>query len=174
MSKSIILGITGASGAIYARETLRALDAEGRGGSISNVVSFTTSASASPADNGRVIVAPGGSGLMFENGDPFFVVGEHLGMSWGYFRNLFPGNIWDPNGSQYINYNASPSFEGEVGPHLDLLASKGVNTLRVFLEILDQDQTGNPSTPEGRYWLEYGAGTFNKNTGAFVEVKYSF
>ena len=147
---------------------LRALDAEGRGGSISNVVSFTTSASASPADNGRVIVAPGGSGLMFENGDPFFVVGEHLGMSWGYFRNLFPGNIWDPNGSQYINYNASPSFEGEVGPHLDLLASKGVNTLRVFLEILDQDQTGNPSTPEGRYWLEYGAGTFNPAMKQFI------
>ena len=30
MSKSIILGITGASGAIYARETLRALDADAR------------------------------------------------------------------------------------------------------------------------------------------------
>ena len=61
-----------------------------------------------------------------------------------------------------------PGTEGPVGPHLDLLAARGVNTLRIFLEGLQIDQTGNPEQPRGRYWIEYPAGTFNPDMRGFV------
>jgi hypothetical protein len=147
---------------------VRATDANGTLGNLAGSVSFTTTALPEPGYTGRIVPSPGGSTLMFENGDPFVPVGEHLGMSWAYFRNLYPGDVWDPAGQTYQNYHEEPSWEGEVGPHLDVLEAAGVNTLRVFLEILNLDQTGNPSTPDGRYWIEYPAGVYNPQMKQFV------
>jgi hypothetical protein len=146
---------------------LRAVDANGNASVISNTSTITTDA-ATPGDMGRIIPAPAGAGLVYENLDPFTIVGEHLGLSWGYFRNLYPGDVWDPNSQSLINYNDNPSFEGEAGPHFDDLADAGVNTLRVFLEVLNTDQTGNRSVPDGRYWIEHPAGVFNDDMRQFV------
>lgn len=147
---------------------VRALDALGRAGPFSNTVTLTTTARRHPGDRGRIIPSPDGSGLEFEDGTPFVSVGEILGLGWGWYRNLFPGDIWDPVGQRFVDYRETPSFEGPVGPHLDRLRDAGVNTLRVNLERLGMDQRGNPEVPRGRYWLEFPAGTFNPDMRQFV------
>ncbi len=116
-----------------------------------------------------MIPAPNGAGLIFEDGTPFVPVGDHLGISWGYYRNLYPAPVWDPVNQQYVNYAAQPGDEGAAGPHFSALAAKGVNTLRVFLELLNMDQTGNPGAmPAGRYWIEFPSGNYNDALGALV------
>ncbi len=140
---------------------VRGRDALSNLGVLGNSVSITTSAKSGPSDLGRIIPTPNGSVLMFEDGTPFVPVGENMGLSWGYYRNLYPGDVWDPINNKFQNFNAEPSFEGPVGPHLDKLVANGVNTLRLYLEVLDLDQTGNPENPRGRYWIEFPAGTFN-------------
>ncbi len=146
---------------------VRAVDAAGRLAPLSNDASLRT-APAAAAQRGRIVPSPGGTYLLFEDGTPFVPVGEHLGLSWAYFRNLFPGDVWDPVNRKFQNYAAEPSYEGAAGPYLDDLQSLGVNTLRVFLEVLGLDQTGNPQVPRGRYWLEYPAGTFNPDARQFI------
>lgn len=147
---------------------VRGLDAFGRPGSLSNVATLTTTAPRRAGDRGRIIPSPDGSGLEFEDGTPFVPVGEILGLGWGWYRNLFPGDIWDPVGQRFVDYRETPSFEGPVGPYLDLLRDAGVNTLRMNLERHGMDQRGNPEVPRGRYWLEFPAGTFNPDMRQFV------
>ena len=63
---------------------------------------------------------------------------------------------------QFLDFSTQPGGEGEAGPHFSAIAASGVNTLRVFLELLDGDQTGNPSAmPAGRYWIEFPSGVYN-------------
>jgi hypothetical protein len=147
---------------------VRGVDANGAVGDLSNVASFTTDQQSSSSDRGRLVPSPAGSTLMFENGEPFVPVGEHLGLSWGYYRSMYDANVWDAAGQMYHNYHENPPVEGTVGAHLDNLAAHGVNTLRVFIEMLVSDQTGNPNNPEGRYWIEYPAGTYNPAMKQFV------
>src|SRR5262245_60306391 len=147
---------------------VRARDAAGHLGDLSNPASVTTTALRRAGDRGRMIPAPNGSGFAFEDGTPFVPIGEHLGMGWGWFRNLYPGDVWDAPNQKFVNYSITPGVEGPVGPHLDALAARGVNTLRLFLERLDIDQTGNPEVPRGRYWIEYPAGTFNPDMHDFL------
>jgi hypothetical protein len=162
-----MLRIAGLSPSSTYHVAVRAGDATGHLGDLSNVASFTTAATRG-AGTGRVIPAPDGSGLIFEDGTPFVPVAEHLGIAWGWFRNLFPGDVWDPPHQVFQNYRSTPALEGPVGPHLDDLASRHVNTLRVFLERLAMDQTGNPEKPRGRYWIEFPAGTFNPSMRQLV------
>jgi hypothetical protein len=162
------LRITGLQPSTAYYVAVRGRDYLGALGNLSNSPSFSTPAKLSVSDRGRIVPAPNGSGLIFEDGTPFVPVGEHLGMSWGFYRNLFPGDVWDPASRVFRDYNATPSYEGTVGPHLDALKAKGVNTLRAFLEILGLDQTGNPERPRGRYWLEFPKGTFNPDMRQFV------
>jgi len=148
---------------------VRARDAAGHLGDLSNQASTTTMAPKRAGDHGRVIPAPNGTGLAFEDGTPFVPIGEHLAMGWAWYRNLFPGDVWDARNQRFWNYSRTPGTEGPVGPHLDLLAARGVNTLRIFLEGLEIDQTGNPEQPpRGRYWIEYPAGAFNPDMRGFV------
>jgi len=141
---------------------VRAVDGAGHVGPLSNSVSITTTAPADGADRGRIIPAPNGAGLIFENGSPFVPVGDHLGIAWAYFRNLYTADVWDPFNLQFLNFNEQPGFEGPAAPHFAALALKGVNTLRVFLELLNTNQIGNPSPmPIGRHWVEFPNGTYN-------------
>jgi uncharacterized repeat protein (TIGR01451 family) len=164
------LRIAGLAPATAHHVAVRARDFRGALGALGGSVAFTTGSKTAAADKGRIIPAPNGSGLMFEDGTPFVPVGEHLGMSWGYFRQLFPGGIWEPVSKQFLNYSAPGiATETPVGTHLANLQAKGVNTLRVFLEILAQNQTGNTfGMPNGRYWLEFPAASFNPDLKAFV------
>jgi hypothetical protein len=141
---------------------VRARDAAGHLAPLSNAVSVTTTAAIDTEDRGRMIPAPNGAGLIFENGTPFVPVGDHLGISWGHYRNLYPAPVWDPVNQQFLDLSTQPGVEGEAGPHFSAIAASGVNTLRVFLELLDGDQTGNPSAmPAGRYWIEFPSGVYN-------------
>jgi len=163
-----VLRLTGLQPSTTYNVVVRAVDVLGRPGPLSNVATVTTTARRHPGDRGRIVPSPDGAGLEFEDGSPFVSVGEILGMGWGWYRNLYPGDIWDPVNQRFQNYRVTPSFEGPVGPHLDALAEAGVNTLRVNLERLGMDQRGNPEMPRGRYWLEFPPGVFNPDMRQFV------
>jgi hypothetical protein len=163
-----ILRIAGLAPAAGYYVAVRARDAAGHLAALSNSPFLLTQAASGPGDRGRIIPAPNGSLLQFEDGTPFVPIGEHLGLSWTWYRILFPGDVWDPLLQIFQNYNLQEPGEGPVGPHLDELAAQGVNTLRIFLELLNTDQTGNVEIPRGRYWIEYPSGTFNLDMRQFV------
>ena len=146
---------------------VRAVDGAGNYGDISNNVSVTTSVA--PAGyRGRVIVAPMGSSLMFENGDPYVVVGDHLGVSWGYTRQLYPGNVWDTVNRVFHNFSTHVPIEGHYSAYFDRLAASGVNTMRVYLELQNVHAAGNPALPDGTYWLENRVGEYNPHMRTFI------
>lgn len=148
---------------------VRAIDHGGRLGDLSNPASITTLPMSGSGDRGRVIPSPIGSMLVHEDGSPFVVVGEHLGLSWGYWRGLFPGPIWDPVGMQLLNFSVTTPYEGPPGPHFDALAAQGVNVLRIFIEYLGAfSQVSAPAMPTGRYWVEYPRGVFNPDIRTFL------
>lgn len=147
---------------------VRAVDGAGNLAASWTSVPFTTSG-ASAGDAARIMVSPNGGTLVRADGTAFVPVGDHLGLSWAYTRNLYPGDVWDPALGEYHNFHDEPSYEGPAGPYFDELAAHGVNTMRLFLELPALDQTGNPEAPRGRYWIEYDSGTFNADMRAFVE-----
>ena len=147
--------------------SVRGVDGAGNLGDLSNSASFSTDAAIS-GDKGRIIPAPAGTMLMHENGDPFIAVGDHMGLSWSYTRNLFPGDVWDNVNHMYHNFHDEPSYEGTAGPYLDMLQNRGVNTMRVFLELLNVTYAGNPNPPQGLYWLEQEAGQYNQDMRQFI------
>ncbi|MBX3358972.1 MAG: hypothetical protein KF745_11165 [Phycisphaeraceae bacterium] len=146
---------------------VRSIDFAGSYSDLSNLGTFTTLAS-SPGDRGRIIPAPSGNMLMYENGDPFIVVGDHLGLSWGYTRQLFPGRIWDDINQIYQNFSTHIPYEGEYGPYFDSLAASGVNTMRLYLELQNVYYEGNPNPPDGMYWLESAPGQYNDEMRQFI------
>lgn len=148
--------------------TVRGVDAAGNLGAISNAASVTTLSTIGLFEAGRVIPSPNGGGFMKENGESFVPVGDHLGISWGYTRNLFSGDVWDAARRRYHNFAMNPSFEGAAGPYFSMLKNHGINTMRLFLELPGTDQTGNPQRPRGEYWLERPAGEFNHDMKIFM------
>jgi hypothetical protein len=163
-----ILRIAGLLPATAYYIAVRARDAAGHLAALSNSPLLITQASSGPGDRGRIIPTPNGSLLQFEDGTPFVPIGEHLGLSWTWYRILFSGDVWDPLLQVFQNYNLQEPGEGPVGPHLDELAAHGVNTLRIFLELLNTDQTGNAEIPRGRYWIEYPSSVFNPDMRQFI------
>lgn len=146
---------------------VRAVDAAGNLGDLSNVATFTTQTLSQDVSFGkRVVPSPMGRTLVTEAGAPFVPVGDHLGLSWSYTRTLFPGQVWDNINGGYHNYNSTLPAEGAAGPYFDSLLSNGVNTMRVFLEL--QNLLFPPSLPNGTYWLEFPAQTYNTNMRAFM------
>ncbi len=149
---------------------VRAIDGAGNYGPISNVVAITTG-NAGENDRGRIIPSPNGSTLIFEKDNaPFVMVGDHLGVSWGFTRQLFPGDVWDASQTKFQNF-APPNEaeEGDVGDYFDTLRDSGINTMRVYLELENAHTTGNPELPRGTYWVENTTGVFNPDMRAFVE-----
>lgn len=135
---------------------VRGVDAAGNLGGLSNSLQIRTlTTTADPSGGQRLVPSPFGRTLVRENGAGFVAVGDHLGLSWNYTRNLYTGDIWNPTNSSFINFNTNPSYEGVAGPYFDTLQAKGVNTMRVFLEVLGATNPPTDQRPRGTYWLEY-------------------
>ncbi|MBC7834425.1 MAG: hypothetical protein H7Y88_04900 [Phycisphaerales bacterium] len=162
------LRVAGLAPATTYHFVVRAVDAAGNLGDRSASSLLTTTVQNGPTDLGRVIPAPNGSGMIHENGSPFVAVGDHLGLSWGFTRQLFPGDVWDMAQFQYHNFHDEPALEGPYAPYFDMLASKGINTMRVYLELQHVHRIGNPNPPRGMYWLEEDRGEFNDDMRHFV------
>ncbi len=172
-----IIGLT--PGTTY-HVAVRGLDAAGALGDLAGSVQFTTRTTAQDPSGGlRLVPSPLGRMVVTERGDAFVAVGDHLGLSWNYTRNLYPGNVWDNEGSVFQNFHDQPSFEGPAGPYFEALAARGINTMRVYLELLNNHWQGNPtvptgpdtpitSAPDGLYWLEWRAGEFNADMRQFI------
>jgi len=160
-----VIGLT--PGTTY-HAAVRARDAAGNVGPLSNNVTFTTqSTSQDPSGGLRLVTSPNGRALVTEAGAGFVAVGDHLGLPWSYTRNLFPGNVWNPSNSQFINFNANPGSEGTAGPFFDTLAAQGVTVMRVYLELQNVDLPSGP-LPDGTRWLEWQNGQFNDNMRKFM------
>ncbi|MEM7755570.1 MAG: sugar-binding protein [Planctomycetota bacterium] len=147
--------------------SVRAVDASGNVGPLTPAVKVETR----PDDGtqGRIIPAPNGYGLMFEDGTPFVPVGDHLGKPWAYTRTLFPGDIWDPANGVYQNFFENGAIEGDAETYFQTLQDQGVNTMRLYLEFQGSFVEGNPDPiPNGTYWLENNRGQFNPDMREFL------
>jgi hypothetical protein len=149
---------------------VRAIDGAGNYGPISNVVTFATG-NAGENDLGRIIPSPNGSTLVYEKDYlPFVVVGDHLGVSWGFTRQLFPGDVWDVSQNRYQNfYPPNLAEEGDVSDYFDQLEATGITTMRVYLELENVHAAGNQQLPRGTYWLEHNPGQYNPDMRTFVQ-----
>lgn len=149
---------------------IRARDAFGNLSPLAGSDAFTTEAAGASPDE-TVTVSPLGAGLVRErDGSPFIPIGDHLGLSWGYTRGLFPGDVWDARAGIFHNFHDQPSYEGPPAPYFFQLQARGINTMRIFLEFPGLDQVGNPDLPRGSYWLEHPAGTFNPDMRRFLHT----
>lgn len=149
---------------------VRPVDAAGNLGPIASVELTTRSTAEDTSAGLRVVPSPLGRTLVTEAGDPFLVVGDHLGLSWAHTRQLFPGDVWDSANGVYQNFHDNVPFEGPVSEYFDLLESRGVNTMRVFIEQPGtQSPPGLPDDPRGAYWLEHNAGQYNPDMRAFLD-----
>ncbi len=150
---------------------IRAVDAAGNVGPLSNDVVFTTQSTVQDVSAGlRVVPSPMGRTFVNENYEQFIPVGDHLGLPWFYTRNLYTGDIYDPNSSTFVNFNTNPSYEGTAGAYFDQLQSKGINTMRLYTELMNYNYVPGLQTnlPYGVYALESDAGVFNGFMKTFI------
>jgi len=147
---------------------VRARDAAGNLGPLSNDITFTTQTTVQdPSDGLRLVPSPNGRSLVTEAGGSFIAVGDHLGLPWAYTRNLYTGNVWNSSNNSLINFSTNPGSEGVAGPYFDALAASGVTVMRVYLEL--QNVYKPPfGLPEGTLWLEWQNGQFNANMRQFM------
>lgn len=159
LSESLrLIGLT--PGTTY-HVAVRAVDGAGNLGDLSNIVTFTTQTTTQDPSGGvRVVPSPMGRTLVNELGEPFAVVGDHLGLPWNYTRALYDGDVYDPGTGTYLNFYDNPSYEGPGEPYFDTLAAAGVTTMRVYLELQNYNYRAmmpRPA-PDGLYWLEWRTG----------------
>lgn len=142
---------------------VRAVDALGNSGPISNGATFTTqSTTQDPSAGTRIVPSPTAPTLTHEDGTPFIMVGDHIGSSWKYWRTLFPGDVWDRDNLIFQNFYENTPAEGTADVYFQELKDKGVNTLRLYLDFVTSiHNDNNPDGPNGWYWLEYPRGVFN-------------
>ena len=149
---------------------IRPVDAAGNLGGIAATSLTTRSTSQDTSGGLRVVPSPLGRLMMTEAGDPFLPVGDHLGLSWAYTRQLFPGDVWDRENNVYQNFYENEPLEGPVSDYFDVLEARGVNTMRVFIEQPGtQNPPGLPNNPNGAYWLEHNVGQYNPEMRAFLD-----
>lgn len=149
---------------------IRAVDAAGNLGDLSNDITFTTLANPGGGYQGYVIPSPNGRTLQHEDGTPFIPVGDHLGISWQYTRTLFPGLIWDNAHTQFVDFSDGDHRAVEdIGEYLDELQAHGINTMRTYLELENVHVEGNPGPlPNGTYWIENTPNSFNPNMRLYM------
>lgn len=149
---------------------VRAVDAAGNVGAMSNAITFTTLEPEFEGSKGRVIPSPMGGTFVHENGEAFVPVGDHIGISWRYTRHLFPGDIWDNVNKVYQPFGRHPEHYAywDVNGYFQFLADSGVNTMRVYFELLGQHYEGNPNAPHGTYWVENQPGEYNEHTRQYI------
>jgi Cellulase (glycosyl hydrolase family 5) len=151
---------------------IRAVDAAGRLGPIVSQSFTTLSASNDPTAGERVIVSPAGGTLVTESGEPWIMIGSHAVVNTRYMRNAYPGWVWNASGRDFTNFAEFPGLEGSVDGYFDKLVEYGVNTLRVPLEwiALENSPEARSQLPNGMYWLEYPARTFNPAMRSYLET----
>lgn len=151
---------------------IRAVDGAGNVGPMA-ASSFTTqTAEQDPSGGTRLVPSPLGRMMMTEAGDPFVAVGDHFGVSWAHARQLFPGDVWDNANGVYRNFSEGETLEGPYAAYFDALEARGINTMRVYLELQSTHAEGNPALPtsaRGTYWLEHMPGLFNPDMRAFLD-----
>ncbi len=134
---------------------VRGVDAAGNLGGLSNDLVITTQSTTQDVSGGlRLVPSPFGRTLVRENNQAFVAVGDHLGLSWNYTRNLYTGEVYNSVNNTFINFNTNPSYEGVAGPYFDALQAKGVNTMRVYLELQNVYKPQTSDLPRGTLWLE--------------------
>jgi|GEM_PF-726332 len=149
---------------------IRAVDAAGNVSPMATTTFQTQSVTQDTSNGMRIVPSPLGRLLMTEAGDPFLSVGDHLGLSWAYTRQLFPGDVWDPGNNIFQNFYENEPIEGPVAPYFDALEAQGVNTMRVFIEQPFAPEAPNlPNDPRGSFWLEHNAGVYNEDMHAFLD-----
>ena len=151
---------------------VRPVGAAGNVGDMATATFTTQSATQDTSGGLRVVPSPLGRLMVTEAGDPFLSVGDHLGISWAYTRQLFPGEVWDSANEMYQNFSNHTPIEGDYPDFFDMLQANGVNTMRVFLEQQGTNADGNPSLPDdprGTYWLESQTGQYNPDMHAFLD-----
>ncbi|GMV24489.1 MAG: hypothetical protein AMXMBFR58_05200 [Phycisphaerae bacterium] len=141
---------------------IRAIDAAGNLAPLSNVATFTTQTAAQDTSGGlRVVPSPMGHTLVTEKGDDFVMVGDHLGLTWKYTRTLYTGDVWNYGNNSFINFSENGvAYEGSADAYFDQLEASGVNTMRVFIELLNNyEGVSKPPNygfdPDGNLWLEW-------------------
>ena len=160
------LRVIGLTPATTYHVAVRARDAAGNLGALSNDITFTTKTTVQDVSGGlRLVPSPSGRTLVTEGGATFVAVGDHLGLPWEYTRNLYPGSVWDSQTAQMVNFN-TPTNVALTAAFFDALAASGVNTMRVYLEL--QNVYFPPTLPDGTLWLEGANGTFNDNMRVFM------
>jgi hypothetical protein len=163
-----VLGLSPATNYHFA---VRSVNAAGQQGPISNDALLTTQSALVDVSNGRrVYASPMGRTLVKENGTAFVPVGDHLGLPWNFARSLYPGDIWDAANNQFVNFNQNLPYEGSADPYFDLLQARGVNTMRVYIELqgYNWNESLRAGLPRGTYSLEYQAGVFNQLMKGFM------
>lgn len=159
------IGLTPSTGYHVA---VRPVDALGNLGAMSTASFTTQSATQDPSGGLRLVPSPLGRTLVTEAGDPFLAVGDHLGLSWAYTRQLYPGEVWDSANSTYQNYSENTPIEGHYSEYFDALQARGINTMRVFVEQPGTQSVNNPDMPRGTYWIESDVGQYNQDMRGFL------
>lgn len=150
---------------------VRSFNAAGQLSPISNSATLNTQTTGVDDSNGRrVFASPMGRTLVKENGDAFVPVGDHLGLPWNFTRQLYPGDIWDTANSQFVNFSEFVPPEGSYETYFDTLQARGVNTMRVYIELQGYNWTEalRAGLPRGTYALEHQAGEFNDDMRLFL------
>ncbi|HZW08570.1 MAG TPA: hypothetical protein VFF69_01585 [Phycisphaerales bacterium] len=152
---------------------IRAMDGAGNVGGMA-VETFTTQTTAQDRSAGtRLVPSPLGRMMVTESGEPFIAVGDHLGLSWAFTRQMYPGDVWDNANGIFQNFYGRETLEGPYEDYLDSLQARGINTMRVYIELQSTHSDGNPALPEsprGTYWLEHTPGEFNEDMHDFVDL----
>lgn len=133
---------------------VRAEDSVGRLGDIAATTFTTLSTAEDASGGGRVMVSPNGNTLMYENGEPFVMIGGTIGASNLYVRSLYTGLVYRPGDGAFVNYSNGVR-EGDAAGYFDSLAQYGVNTLRVQMEWTKLEEAGRSQLPSGMRWLEW-------------------
>ncbi len=148
---------------------IRSVDALGNLSDMATTSLTTQSAAQDTSKGQRLVPNPMGRNLVTENNEPFFAVGDHLGLSWYYTRQLFPGDIWDSTNNTFQNFHDNLPVEGSYTDYFNELEAKGINTMRVFLEQPSTQAAGNTQLPNGSYWLEDTPGVYNPDMKGFLD-----
>lgn len=146
---------------------IRARDAAGNLGPISDDFTFTTQSAATDVSGGdRVVPSPMGGTLVNERYESFMMVGDHIGLSWKHTRTLYPGEVWNPVNSQLVNYNTNKPTGEDGATYFAALKASGVNTMRLFIEQPTAYPAPTNILPNGTLWLESmqnGVSSYNAN-----------
>lgn len=154
---------------------VRARDLAGRAGDFATTTFTTLSTLEDTSGGGRVMPAPTGNTLMYENGTPFIMVSSAVTVMNQYLKGLYAGAIYRPGDGAYVDHTTQPNAAEKAAQYFDALSASGVNTLRVQLEWSRLEGVNQPTDnlPYGTRWLEWREpgdiqSTFNPEMKAFL------